>query len=172
MNSNTVQRPNSTAMYININPLVCFIFKIHVFVKPHKVSSSHDYVQTKSISETIGEHHDGNHTMQISYANQLHFHHHKESISEINSCQYVQGHDDLFDNSNKDESSHGDTIGQDDLVQSQYALLPYPPVREDDLFDEQLYYDGDSGNIPYTIHSSMALESINHFLFNGSNDFL
>ena len=159
-------------MYFKLNHLVCFIFQIYVFVKPCKAFSGHGSVQTKLISKTIGRYHNGKHAMQMSYANQSHFHRNKESVSEINNCHYIQGQHDGFNNRNLDESNLGDTIGQDDVVQSQYALLPYPPVREDDLFDEQIYYDGYAGNIPYTIHSSIALVSINHFLYNGGNDFV
>ena len=66
---------------------------------------------------------------------------------------------------------YSDTLTQDDIVQNQYSLLPYPAVSQESLTTEQYYYTSNRGNEPLRVVFSYILENINHFLFKGNNDF-
>ena len=70
-----------------------------------------------------------------------------------------------------DDARNGDTTSQIDIVRRQYSYLPFPAVKKGDLYDEKYYYDSDLGDMPYLINLPIALEQINHFLYNGGNDF-
>lgn len=64
-----------------------------------------------------------------------------------------------------------DTVTEDDTVRKQYTLLPYPIVTEGEYLLEKKYYDTRQEIEPYTMHPPLVLESLNHFLYNGANDF-
>ena len=73
-----------------------------------------------------------------------------------------------------------DTLTQSDVVRNQYSNLPYPAVTLEDLNAEKSYYDdmrwpvnayGKLRNKPFRVTPGVTLEAINHFLFNGRNDF-
>ena len=73
-----------------------------------------------------------------------------------------------------------DTLTQNDVVRNQYSNLPYPAVTLEDLDVEKSYYDdmrwplnayGKLRNKPFRVTPGITLEAINHFLFNGRNDF-
>ena len=73
-----------------------------------------------------------------------------------------------------------DTLTQNDVVRNQYSNLPYPAVTLEDLNIEKSYYDdmrwpvnayGKLRNKPFRVIPGITLEAINHFLFNGRNDF-
>ena len=73
-----------------------------------------------------------------------------------------------------------DTLTQNDVVRNQYSNLPYPAVTLEDLNVEKTYYDdmrwpvnayGKLRNKPFRVTVGVTLEAINHFLFNGRNDF-
>ena len=59
-----------------------------------------------------------------------------------------------------------------DIVQRQYLMLPYPPFTKQDLENEENYYQS-SEDVPSLLFSFLIqLEYINHYLFQGKNDFL
>ena len=73
-----------------------------------------------------------------------------------------------------------DTLTQSDVVRNQYSNLPYPAVTIEDLNAEKSYYDdmrwpvnayGKLRNKPFRVTPGVTLEAINHFLFNGRNNF-
>ena len=65
-----------------------------------------------------------------------------------------------------------DTISHDDIVVHQYSSLPYPPVNEHQLEVEKSHYmSNHSEKYPFSMYHSITLENINHFLFNGNNNF-
>ena len=73
-----------------------------------------------------------------------------------------------------------DTLTQNDVVRNQYSNLPYPAVTLEDLDVEKSYYDdmrwplnayGKLRNKPFRVTPGITLEAINHFLYNGRNDF-
>ena len=82
--------------------------------------------------------------------------------------------------SNSAEIETFDTLSQNDVVRNQYSNLPYPAVTLKDLNVEKSYYDnkkwlvnayGELRVKPYWVTPGVTLEAINHFLFNGRNDF-
>ena len=69
---------------------------------------------------------------------------------------------------------------QSDIVRSQYSKLPYPAVKSYILSQEKAYYDyygkrvmafGENRTIPFNINFGITLEAINHFLYEGKNNF-
>ena len=73
-----------------------------------------------------------------------------------------------------------DTLTQSDIVRTQYANLPYPAVKLEWLNREKLYYDsmewpvnayGKLRNKPMRVSYGITLEAINHFLYQGKNNF-
>ena len=81
------------------------------------------------------------------------------------------------DNESKDLKPHRyyDFLTQDDIVRKQYSLLPFPPVSKHDLAIESMYYSrrkiGNNLVKPFTAVTAFTLESLNHFLFAGRNNF-
>ena len=61
-------------------------------------------------------------------------------------------------------TSHGS-----DPVTEQYQSLPYPPVSEVKLNDEEQYYKGNT--LPKSFFPHHALENINHYLHRGKENF-
>ena len=71
-----------------------------------------------------------------------------------------------------DSFQNGDTLTQNDIVRHQYELLPYPPVTKESI--EQIrkhYYNEDKRKDPLSRVPGSDLETINHYLFKGRNDF-
>ena len=68
------------------------------------------------------------------------------------------------------EEEYGDTITSNDLVTKQYEALPYPEFNEDDILREKTYYNLE-GRKPMYVFPSIALEVMNHYLFQGNEDF-
>ena len=64
-----------------------------------------------------------------------------------------------------------DTLTTDDIVQQQYALLPYPAVKPGEFEKIRWHYKSDRKNIPMMIAPAVTLENINHFLFQGRQNF-
>ena len=68
-----------------------------------------------------------------------------------------------------------DFLTQDDIVRKQYSLLPFPPVSKHDLAIENMYYSqrkiGNNLVKPFSVVTAFTLESLNHFLFAGRNNF-
>ena len=52
----------------------------------------------------------------------------------------------------------------------QYESLPYPEVKEDALLWEKNHYSAE-GKKPLLVFSSIMLEQMNHYLFEGNEDF-
>ena len=81
------------------------------------------------------------------------------------------------ENESKDLNPHiyHDFLTQDDIVRKQYSLLPFPPVSKHDLAIESMYYSrrkiGNNLVKPFTAVTAFTLESLNHFLFAGRNNF-
>ena len=81
------------------------------------------------------------------------------------------------ENESKDLKPHMyyDFLTQDDIVRKQYSLLPFPPVSKHDLAIESMYYSrrkiGNNLVKPFTAVTAFTLESLNHFLFAGRNNF-
>ena len=78
---------------------------------------------------------------------------------------------------NEDELSrqefqrNGDTITQDDVVREQYTSLPYPEISQDEIIQTYNHYNGEFKHIPYMRPVAENLESLNHFLYEGRNNF-
>ena len=58
-----------------------------------------------------------------------------------------------------------------DLVRKQYLSFPYPYVSQQYIQMEQKYYQSPKRNIPITTYPSIALEMVNHYLYQGENGF-
>ena len=71
---------------------------------------------------------------------------------------------------------HLDTITKDDALKKQYESLPYPAVSVSAIEQEELHYKQNIKSLqnlrPFVIWPAIALEQINHFLFQGSNTFV
>ena len=93
--------------------------------------------------------------------------------TKLDICIGTQHQRDFPNKSSSNPTWNGDITKQEDLVQKQYSSLPYPAVRKSDFLEEQSYYKNDSlSNIPYRIYPHIELEYINHFLYNGANNFM
>ena len=64
----------------------------------------------------------------------------------------------------------GDTLAQNDLVTMQYENLPYPPVTQNELLNEEKWYENDKETLRWTAKSH-ALEKSNHYLHKGNENF-
>ena len=64
-----------------------------------------------------------------------------------------------------------DTLTQDDIVRSQYLTLPYPAVSYQELEEERQHYIGKKKDTPFKTHFTFSLDSLNHYLYNGENQF-
>ena len=162
-------------MYLNNLP--CVVFKINIVVMYFGISYSIDIRQNaftnRSIIAYSSKHSDGLSSKSVSAKNQLDLDKGKTSNPETHICTNIQYQCDLESTYNSDLSRNtGDTTNQDDIVRRQYSSLPYPAVTEDNLFLEKNHYDRKLENIrPYGISQQLALEKINHYLYNGDNDF-
>ena len=63
----------------------------------------------------------------------------------------------------------GDTETQNDRVKKQYENLPYPPVSENYLKKEEEHYR--TRKEPIQEVSSIRLEKLNHYLYQGGETF-
>ena len=70
-----------------------------------------------------------------------------------------------------DPDTYSDTLSTSDAVTKQYLSLPYPSVSEEQLRAEKHHYLGPNRNDPHTTYTSLSLEYLNHFLYEGNNDF-
>ena len=70
-----------------------------------------------------------------------------------------------------DPTTYSDTLSQTDAVTRQYLSLPYPSVSEEQLQAEQTHYMGPDRNMPHVTYTTLSLEYLNHFLYQGRNDF-
>ena len=66
---------------------------------------------------------------------------------------------------------NGDTITHDDIVRQQYNSLPYPAISKTEITNSQNHYNSEFRHIPYMRTVAENLESLNHFLFKGENNF-
>ena len=81
-----------------------------------------------------------------------------------NNANTREQHSNLYQN--------GDTITQNDIVRSQYELLPYPTVTKERIEALRKHYgDEDKRDNPFARVPGSDLETINHYLFKGTNDF-
>ena len=73
-----------------------------------------------------------------------------------------------------DFNAHGysdNDISSDDLVKHQYLQLPYPTIRNDTMEMEYKYYLGQNNRYPVSSKYSMKLDYLNHYLYQGQNNF-
>ena len=66
---------------------------------------------------------------------------------------------------------NGDTITQNDAVRIQYGSLPYPPVTEKYMRDEEHHYNTAERGAPFYTMPSIKLDNLNNFLYQGSQAF-
>ena len=71
-----------------------------------------------------------------------------------------------------DENKYSDnSVSNNDLVQLQYLHLPYPTIRYDTIETEYKYYRSQNSDYPLSVQYSMKLEDLNHYLYQGQNNF-
>ena len=73
-------------------------------------------------------------------------------------------------NQYKNDYEKYDGMSEDDIVRSQYKLLPFPPVTKEELKKEEKFYTEYSFKIYHNTYV-LDLESLNHYLYRGQNDF-
>ena len=67
---------------------------------------------------------------------------------------------------------HGDNEGrEEDVVQTQYRSLPYPPISSKRKIDEAQYYQRGFQDVPFYRSHALKLEYLNHFLYQGGENF-
>ena len=77
----------------------------------------------------------------------------------------------LINKKQSDETRSSDTLTQDDIVRNQYSYLPYPAVSKRNLAGELQHYKNKRNATLYNIIPAFTLESLNHYLYQGRNDF-
>ena len=77
----------------------------------------------------------------------------------------------LINQNQSDETMGSDTLTQDDIVRNQYSYLPYPAVSKRNLAGELQHYKNKRNATLYNIIPAFTLESLNHYLYQGRNDF-
>ena len=97
----------------------------------------------------------------------------KTLIHHCDYCTRLYVHTNATDDHDLQYQENHDTLTQNDIVQTQYMRLPYPAVSHRKLEHEKKYYElGDQmPKIPYRITYGMTFEALNHFLYNGRNNF-
>ena len=73
--------------------------------------------------------------------------------------------------SSQEFQKNGDTLTHDDVVRQQYTSLPYPEISQDEIINTYNHYNGEFKHIPYMRPVAQNLESLNHFLYEGRNNF-
>ena len=68
-------------------------------------------------------------------------------------------------------NGYGDTFSANDNVQNQYVRLPYPLISDEEYQQEKRYYENHDRIKPFRIHHNLVLDRLNHFLYNGENNF-
>ena len=91
-------------------------------------------------------------------------------VAKKNYCIHLAKSSDTSANKHRTEFASYDVLSDDDVVRNQYKFLPYPSVSEKELLLEEAYYQWNMSQ-PYVKYNSWNLESLNHYLFNGKNDF-
>ena len=71
----------------------------------------------------------------------------------------------------RDSLKIGDTLTQQDIVTRQYTSLPYPDISQKEIMATKYHYNSEFAYLPYMRPPSENLESLNHFLYQGGNDF-
>ena len=71
----------------------------------------------------------------------------------------------------RDSFENGDTLTQEDIVTKQYTSLPYPDISQTEIMATKYHYNSEFAYLPYMRPPSENLESLNHFLYEGGNDF-
>ena len=64
----------------------------------------------------------------------------------------------------------GDTLTPNDLVTKQYEALPYPNVNDMQILAEKAYYEKEH-KWPYGICPQTQLDHMNHYLYQGNENF-
>ena len=67
-------------------------------------------------------------------------------------------------------SEFGDTTTPSDLVTKQYEALPYPEVKDIQILTEKNYYEKEHKK-PFMIIPTTQLEHMNHYLYEGNENF-
>ena len=66
----------------------------------------------------------------------------------------------------------GDTVSENDAVTNQYVNLPYPTVTNEDIATEHDFYRSDQFNGELKeVFLPLTLETLNHILYNGIQNF-
>ena len=92
------------------------------------------------------------------------------NTSRYSYCKDLIKQQDTKENSTKFENSW-DTFTQDDIVKKQYSSLPYPEIPLDEIVFTHNHYQSEFKHIPIRRPVAENLESLNHFLYKGENNF-
>ena len=66
----------------------------------------------------------------------------------------------------------GDTVNESDLVNRQYENLPYPPFGQNEIIEEEQWYEHNKGTVKMaSLQVGNTLEQANHYLHQGSENF-
>ena len=168
--------PFVIALYLNADTATGSIFRRHGFAAPKRdaylpvtkqidmTTLSPVYIPCKN-PEGV-DHDDTFCTNEISNSH--------DDRSTLRRCTGVtiECHVDLSTSSYWRDAWSMDVSTLGDLVRNQYRSLPYPAGDQNQLSKEKDYYYSHLRNYPMYIWTHIALEAINHFLYNGANDFM
>ena len=93
-------------------------------------------------------------------------------IYKTNRNKYICQESKTLNLEDVDENKYSDnSVSNNDLVQLQYLHLPYPTIRYDTIETEYKYYRSQNSDYPLSVQYSMKLEDLNHYLYQGQNNF-
>ena len=93
-------------------------------------------------------------------------------IYKTNRNKYICQESKTLNLEDVDENKYSDnSVSNNDLVQLQYLHLPYPTIRYDTIDTEYKYYRSQNSDYPLSVQYSMKLEDLNHYLYQGQNNF-
>ena len=106
-------------------------------------------------------------TLEVRNANGIY-----QTNGDMQVCSEIYNRS-LQSSNHKDVNVYGysDSVSTNDLVKKQYSILPYPTVGYDTIRREHMYYLSDNSNYPISSHYSLKLEYLNHYLYQGQNNF-
>ena len=167
----------SMAICFNINSCIGFEVKIDPFARLHDISHQFNNIHIKFPNGIVFSHYSkcdgGTLFTELSSTAQFNNNHSNTTKFMSDICAGIQDQSSSSTKYTWSPTINGDTNSQDDIVRSQYSTLPYPAVNENDLRKEKSYYTNYRlRSRPYAIYRQIALENINHYLYNGTNEFM
>ena len=153
--------------------VLTFLFQLTYCVKfeEHLIELSSEYLHAVQYHLKSSENHNDNQEAFAITQNKLSINRSVfPTVAIRNYCMHLAKSSDSDAKEYRSEFPSYDVISDDDVVRNQYKALPYPSVSEEELLREEAYYKRKTSD-PYVMYYSWNLENLNHYLFEGKNDF-